>query len=109
MTAIDNVKAHWAAVSAMRELEVPEWDLTIHYRPMTVGERGEFVKMAEARGETEAGIALMIRKARDADGKPLFDKGDGADLRRHCDSSVFTMVVAALAAPPPSIETLEKN
>lgn len=84
MRAIDKIRQAFS--NAARPIRVPEWDLTLYFGPLTVGD------MLKARAYADAHVAadgapkdepylrrnlrLVILKARDADGRLLFQMGD---------------------------------
>lgn len=72
---IDKIRAAFA--DKFWELYVPEWDLTIYFRPMTQADlqAAELARGSEL-GRFEKNVNLLVRKARNKDGMPLFQPGD---------------------------------
>jgi len=101
MSAIDKAKAHFSAIG-MLSIEVPEWELIIHYYPLTLFERRELLK----DGRTDADA--LILKARDETGARLFREADRDDLMRRVDDAIVRRIAAALTAAP-SVKEQEKN
>lgn len=63
----------------LQPVEVPEWGVTLYFRPLTPAERASIRKGISENDDEEMLVAGLIRKALDADGKPVFD--DNAETR----------------------------
>jgi hypothetical protein len=105
-------KAIQAAVKHRNEvgllwLDVPEWvvdgkPLRVHWRLITLA---EYQNLA---GQTNADIVIM--KALDASGEPLFTVEDKPELRAHVDANVLARIAdAVVSSRPKSQEQAEKN
>lgn len=80
----------------LRPVPVPEWGETIYYRPiLTAGDRNAIEK-SQTKGTTEAAIQTLIRRARDAEGKPIFSAGDIDKLRNNVDSAVIVRLAGEI-------------
>lgn len=95
-SAIDRVRAHFDAIGT-RKIEVPEWELTVYATPATIEERRRIYKNDEENSFAVC-VEILLVKAKDADGKPLFQLEDKAALLRHADSSVIVRVASAIMA-----------
>lgn len=105
--AIDQIRARYAA--ARRALVVPEWDLTLYATPFTTSDL-ERASVASAAGAPEESVytrnlRVLILKATDADGQPLFSSGDLHFLAHEADLAVVQRVIDWIMAP--AIASLE--
>jgi hypothetical protein len=98
MSAIDQVTQHFDAL-AIRCIEVPEWDLEIYVKPFTLAEKSKIYKLAQ-----DDDLALMayvlIHKALDRQGNPLFTLEDKIKLMRHADVNVVSRLAADIMLAP---------
>jgi len=88
------VSAHFAALGK-RRIEVPEWGgpdgpLVLFSNPLTVADRSKVYR--HAQGSLEFLVRVLVLKAEDADGKPVFDVGDVHDLMTAADAKVVERV-----------------
>ncbi|MEC7763385.1 MAG: hypothetical protein VX874_15895 [Pseudomonadota bacterium] len=60
-------------------VEVPEWGVTLYFTPLTAAERAAIRKGVNPDDDGEMLVSGLIRKARDKDGKPVFE--DNATTR----------------------------
>jgi hypothetical protein len=95
--AISRVRAHFDSL-APKTIIVPEWDaLTIHSTPVTIAERARIYGKADA-DEHELVCRILIVKAKDADGKPLFTQADLPALMHHASPDVVVRVAGQIMA-----------
>jgi hypothetical protein len=88
MRAIDCVRQAYLA-SGRREIPVPEWstdehNFTIYFTPITPAEE-EAIRVRDPKPGAEYNVAVIIQKAHDAHGQPLFTWGDKHALMTSCD------------------------
>jgi hypothetical protein len=96
--AISRVKAHFDSLTP-RTITVPEWgDLEIHATPVTLSERSRIYAGAEKLDEHEVVCRILIHKAKDRDGKPLFTQADMPALLHHSDPTVVVRVASQIMA-----------
>jgi len=76
-----------------RQHEVPEWGLTLYFGPITAYEMEEVGKRAKGKGQFEQNIILLIYKARNAEGRPVFEMGDKEALKNEADLTVLQRLV----------------
>lgn len=60
-----------------RELEVPEWGVTIHVFPLTLG---NLARINEETDPMRRLVRIIMVRARNADGTPMFDLADAEAL-----------------------------
>ena len=98
-----------AAFEARTGIEVPEWPdeegapTVIYAKPYTIQDDkalARFIKDDDPTGFVE----VLVRKAEDESGEPLFDKGDKPKLARRAKAHVLKRVALAIMAS----ETLEE-
>ena len=95
----ERVKAHLESLSD-QVLEVPEWGedgqaLRIHFRPLTLHERQQLYPYA-SKGDLSYLARVIILKARDEAGAPLFGKEDRTLLQFHAVAAVVERVANVL-------------
>jgi len=111
---IDRVTGHFDAVG-LRQIEVPEWGdeagpLIIYAEPMTLAEKTAVNKAVEASGKGAHAlfVEVLVLKARDEHGEPMFDKGDKPVLRTRADAAVVERIALKIMAAA-TVEDQEKN
>ncbi len=93
--AIARVRAHFDSL-APKTIIVPEWaDLQIHSTPVTIAERGR-IYAGDTKDEHELVCRIILVKAKDKDGKPLFTLADMPALLHHADPSVLVRVASEI-------------
>ncbi len=104
---IDKVRSSFNA--GRREMVVPEWDdLHIYFTPITVAE-WESVEARKPRGEQDRQLLLLVAKARDEKGKPLFAYGDMNTLRTEAAFNVIQRVITFMWEGIPTEKEAEKE
>jgi hypothetical protein len=88
MRPIDYVRQAFFAAGT-RELAVPEWstldhNFTIYFTPITPAEE-DAIRARDPKPGAEYNVSVLILKARDAQGQPLFQWGDKHSLMTSCD------------------------
>ena len=88
MRPIDYVRQAFCAVGT-REIAVPEWStddypFLIYYTPITPAEE-EAIRARDPKPGAEYNVSVLILKAKDAQGQPLFQWGDKHSLMHSCD------------------------
>lgn len=101
----DKIKAHFEALGT-REIPVPEWGITIYTTPVTVAERARIYGQGAKSNDQDFVARILVTKAKDRDGKPLFTLEDQAVLLQKADSGVLIRVAAAImnGDSPPAAE-----
>ena len=91
-SAIDAVRQ--AQSAKQRKLVIKEWgDLEMWFGPITIADL-EAIEKREPRSSHERNIILLIHKARDKDGKPLFQMGDLHYLKTEADWTILNPIFA---------------
>ena len=88
MRPIDYVRQAFFAAGT-RELAVPEWStddypFTLWYTPITPAEE-DAIRARDPKPGAEYNVTVLIAKAKDAQGQPLFQWGDKHALMHSCD------------------------
>lgn len=90
----------------MKKLVVPEWDLTIYYKPsITLKEQGKIIEAATKGNQLEALVEAFIIKARNEDGSKMFLSADKATFMNEADPDVLIRVVAGMNVDNEAEET----
>ena len=73
---------------------MPEWDnMDLYFGPMTVADI-EAIEERDPKSGHERNLILLVHKAKNADGKPLFQMGDVHHLKTEADWIVLQRVFA---------------
>jgi len=94
----------------IRQVTVPEWELTLHIAPLTILQ----LKRIQAESDTFARAVRIIQvRAKNEQGLPMFDEQDFDLLCSHGVEQYGPAVVARVAgeimADLPTAEAVEKN
>jgi hypothetical protein len=96
--AVDLLKNKFG-VSQLYKHDVKQNDeiiLTIYWNPLTIAERESIQKKTDSDDANDFALQLMIEKAKDENGKRLFQDGDRASLRREVEASVLQEIQLAM-------------
>lgn len=109
---IDRARAHYAAHGA-ESLDVPEWGdeagpLRVYWTPVTCAERQKITNRYKDGQSQEALVYVLILKACDAKGNPLFSLDDKPALMNGVDVAVVDRIASAILTAP-SVDDMEKN
>ena len=106
MSILENARAHFES-KGIRQIEISEWDTTIHCTPFTMNEKRKLLKVAK-NDDLEFLVRALIMKAKHAQGEPLFDLSDKVALMNSVDPDVITRVVTEITSSD-SVEDMEGN
>ena len=110
--AVDLLKNKFG-VSQLYKHDVKQDDeiiLTIYWHPLTIAERESIQKKTGTDDTNDYALQMMIEKALDKDGNPLFARADKATFMNQVDPAVITKVVTAINANDVvEYEAVEKN
>lgn len=93
----DRIAAHFDSLGK-RTITVPEWGLTFCTTPVTIAERSRIYKNNKGDNDFETVVQILIVKAKDEAGVPLFTIADKPGLLNHTDSTVLVRVAAEIMA-----------
>jgi hypothetical protein len=96
-SALDKITAHFAG-AGLTPVEVPEWGLTLYFRPVTGHDRTNVRRGVDPSDESEL-IANFVRLlALDENGERVFDDTPKtrAVFNGGCDFNILTRIVAEL-------------
>ena len=88
----EKIKAHYAGVQ-LGQVVVPEWDLTIYVRPATIGQSSAIMQEAD---QWHQACRLIQVRAKDAEGKPLFDQSDFEAMVKYGDTALINRIVGEI-------------
>lgn len=109
MGILDQAKEHFASIET-ESVEVPEWGLTVYWKPWTIAERQKVWGPIKLSGkDTEISARVLITKALDKDQKNLFSLGDLRTLTHEVDFTVVERVSSLILGVPATPEETEKN
>jgi hypothetical protein len=98
--AIDRATAHFKEMLASDlrgPIKVPEWDLDVYWHPSTtMAEESVIIELSQSGKQTEALVMSLIIKAKDAEGKKIFETADKVRLMRAVDPAVILRIVTSM-------------
>ncbi|MBT8496127.1 MAG: hypothetical protein KJO07_23990 [Deltaproteobacteria bacterium] len=114
MSIAANAVAHFKARrEELREIDVPEWEGSIWYRPvMTVRERAAIMEHYDAKRQTfdaSVFVTALITRALDADGKPVFRSASRLQIETEFDPEVVERVVMQMGILGDGAATSEED
>ena len=98
---IDKLKKAARLDPVKREVQLESGDTVYMWvTPLTAAERERAKKDARSEDPNAFAIQLLVRKAKDENGAPLFTPGDVADLKNAVrDSDLQSLLLAVLGSP----------
>jgi len=112
MSAIDKVRNHFnkAVENNLQKYHCAKWDMDIYFYPTYPIKDEMRIMNLQGQGKSmEALVESLLVKARDGDGKRLFNDADRATLLNEADPKVVIQVAGVINAGIMSNEDLEKN
>lgn len=110
-TAIEAAVAHFEA-QGTKSMAVPEWGgLQVYWKPLTLFEKRRIFPPGRQPEQTVS-ADVLIHKAMDQEGKPLFTLADREQLMRQVDQYVIDKIASKIlagASDRDAIEQAEKN
>jgi len=89
MRALDKLKAAVSMKATRRSVELPDGsEFEFWMTPLTLAERSRAQKQAKSDDATDFALQLLVSKAKDVGGVPMFHQGDIAELRNALPASV---------------------
>lgn len=108
MSVIENAIAHFSA-QERREIHVPEWDVTLYTRNLTLENKGLWLKKADG-DSTDYMVYAVIHGLELEDGSNAFEIRDKVKLKGHVDPDIVTRLATfVLDTSGPEEEDREKN
>ena len=99
MRALDQLKAAVSMKPQRKAIELPNGsEFEYWMTPLTLAERGKAQKQAKSDDATDLALQLLVSKAKDENGQPLFAPGEIAELRNALPSSVVEALMLQLLA-----------
>ena len=95
--ALDRLKKAVSMKPQRRFVELPDGgDFEFWMTPLTLAERAKAQKQAKSDDSTDFALQLLVSKAKDENGVPLFNQGEIADLRNALPASVVEALMLQL-------------
>ena len=108
MSVIEKAIQHFSA-KERREIYIPEWDVTLYSRNLTLENKGLWLKRADG-DSTEYMLYAVIDGLENEDGSNAFDVGNKKELQTGVDPDVVTRLATfVLETSGPTEEDREKN
>lgn len=103
MSVIDKAKAHFREVLSQGlkgPIKVPEWDCEVWYKPaLSFQAESKVIELQQQGKTTEALVEMLIIRALDKNGTPLFNKAEKPEIMRECDPSVVLRIITEMNDP----------
>lgn len=81
----------------MSQIEVPEWETTVYYRPaITLAQQTKVLEFHNKGKLVDALVETLIVRARHEDGKPMFQSGERQIIINEVDPDVLTRIVTEM-------------
>ena len=90
----EKIKSHYAGLP-MGTVEVPEWGLTLHVRPATIGQSAIILKESD---QFRQACRLIQIRGKKEDGFPVFDEQDFDAMVTHGEITVINRLVDEIMA-----------
>ena len=95
--ALDRLKKAVSMKASRRVVELPDGgEFEFYMTPLTLAERAKAQKQARTDDATDFALQLLVTKAKDENGIPLFNQGEIADLRNVLPASVVEALMMKL-------------
>jgi len=109
MRALDQLKAAVSMKPQRKSIELPNGaEFEYWMTPLTLAERARAQKQAKSDDATEFALQLLVSKAKDENGQPMFAPGEVAELRNALPASVVEALMLQLLADAPKDEEDEE-
>jgi len=96
-TALDQLKNSVSMKPQRRAVDLPNGtEFEFWMTPLTLAERNRAQKQAKTDDATDFALQLLVSKAKDSNGMPLFNQGEIADLRNTLPASVVEALMLQL-------------
>ena len=95
--ALDRLKKAVSMKAQQRTIELPDGsEFEFYMTPLTLAERARAQKQAKSDDATDFALQLLVSKAKDQNGIPLFNPGEIAELRNALPASVVEALMLQL-------------
>jgi hypothetical protein len=109
-TALDRLKKSINMKPQRRSVELPDGDeFEFYMTPLTLAERGRAQKLAKTDDATDFAMQLLVSKAKDENGMPMFNQGEIAELRNDFPASLVEALMLELIQEPEEEEDLDES
>ena len=106
--ALDRLKKSVSMKAQSRAVGLPDGsEFEFYMTPLTLAERARAQKQAKSDDATDFALQLLVSKAKDSSGVPLFNAGEIADLRNALPASVVEALMLQLIGEAPEEEEEE--
>lgn len=112
MNAIQNATKHFKTklANGLEWVDVPEWDTKVYFTPSaTLKQTEEVVKLHQDKKVMEALVTVLIMRALNEEGKPLFKMVDKFELMNSVDPEVVIRVANHILNQEPKADEIAKN
>ena len=108
--ALDRLKKAVSMKAARRVILLPDGEeFEFWMTPLTLAERTKAQKQARSDDATDFALQLLVTKAKNENGVPLFNQGEIADLRNVLPASVVEALMMKLVGEEEEEEEVETD
>lgn len=108
---LDAAKAHYREVLSAGlkgPIVVPEWDTEVFYKPViNFAQESKVIELQNQGKTAEALVEMLIIRALDKNGQPLFHKADKPEIMREIDPSIILRIISEMNDPESDAKTAE--
>ena len=112
MSIMNKATGHFKAKMSggLECLEVPEWEANVWFKPSaTLKQTEAFVKLHQAGNTMEAMVEVLVQRALDQEGMPLFKSADKFELMNGVDPEIIISIATHILSFEPSQDEIAKN
>ena len=107
--ALDRLKKAVSMKAQLRSVELPDGSTFEFYMtPLTLAERDKAKKQSKKDDDTDFALQLLVAKAKDQNGIPLFGAGEIAELRHALPAAVVEALMLEMLQDPSEEEEEEE-
>jgi hypothetical protein len=97
MSALDRLKKAVSMQPQRKAVDLPDGsEFDFWMSPLTLAERARAQKLSKADDNTDLALQLLVSKAKDKNGVPMFTQGDLAELRNSLPASLVESLMLLL-------------
>lgn len=101
MNALEQLKAACSMAVQKKEVELPDGsEFEFWMTPLTIAERQRAQKQSKTEDPIDFAVQVLISKAVDRNGQPMFPAGNAAEIRNNLPASVIDKLIMVLLSDP---------
>lgn len=93
---VERISRHFN--SAGGSLYIPEWDITVYWKPASIAEQEAVAQTCKTDSMWERSLRTMIFRLKDEKGERVFNLGDYHVLANEADTAIINRILLAMTA-----------